>query len=294
MRDALRASAIGSRALTCALVAWRSRRQRHRRRARRAPRRRRLRSLASLSRLVSERRATHRVSRGVRRSVVVARQFADARRGARRADARTRRSARRADRRSIPRVTSNGSIIRRNTQVVAIDRGAATLGARLASVGSEGFVLRSTTIGGKRVDRRRGEYRRRRAATARSRLLRRMQTQRTVAALADRERAAHSACACSITGTISIAASSAATPGSRCGIGIISRIRLPTRYRDYARAERVDRHQRRVADERECEREGSHAPISREGRGARRTSFARTAFTCISPRASARRSRSAD
>ena len=176
--------------------------------------RRRLRSLASVS-TAAERAATHGVSRSghaCRRR----RELADDRRCPRRADPRTRWVARQRRHRRQERVGERVDHPR-NAEVVA-PRRVARARRRPTGRSPEGFVLRSTTVGGKRAT----------VIAANSDvgilygafdLLRRVQTLQGLSNLAVASAPRTSRCGCSIIGTTSIAASSADTPECRCGIG---------------------------------------------------------------------------
>ena len=80
----------------------------------------------------------------------------------------------------------------------------------------------------------------------------------------------------------------------RFALGLAQAARLHVAALPRLRArERLDRHQRHGADQRQRQRHESHGGVPRKGRPRSPTCFVRTASVSISPRASARRSRSA-
>ena len=131
------------------------------------------------------------------------------------------------------------------------------LGGALAGVGREGYLIRATTVGGNAAIVIAAQHRRRRPVRQRSPSCAGSSRSSRSRALSLAESRRASSAACSTTGTTSIGSVErgyarpslwewTALPGT-----------LSPRYRDYARAERVDRHQRRRAEQRQRQRRRS-------------------------------------
>ena len=166
------------------------------------------------------------------------------------------------------RVTARRFDRARHAGHVADRRVAGSRDTRSRSAGDDGFVLRATTVGGKHA-----------IVVAANRdvgvlygafaLLRVVQTLQSVASLDIVERAADQAAHARPLGQprpqrrARLRGQVALGLGDAAGLAPAALPRLRAR-------ERVDRHQRRVAQERQRERADSHARVSRQGRGARR------------------------
>ena len=164
-------------------------------------------------------------------------------------------------------VSSNGSIILgtpKSSRLVA----SLELDAALKRVGPEGFVLRSITVGGKRAT----------VIAANSDvgvlygafdLLRRVQTLQGVSNLAVSERAAHPGAHARPLGQPQ--SQRRARVRRIVVVGLAAPSGFASRTVSRLRARQcVDRHQRRGADQRQRQREVSHAGVSDQGRRARR------------------------